>query len=252
VQAVTQAIRAAKRFVRRAGHAVGLEVSRYRPDDQVITRVGVSALRDMRELLTDVSTPIVFDVGANVGQSVTVFKELLPGSILHSFEPGPRAFAQLEANTRGVENLRLVNTAVGSISGTRPLLENDQSDMSSLLRPAAAAWGSIVGETEVAITTLDEYCRSADVRRIDLLKIDTQGYELEVLRGATGLMAAGQIGLVYLEVTFVDMYEGLPPFDVLYRFLVDHRFRLVALYNYSGATEPRFAAGWCDALFVRG
>ncbi len=57
--------------------------------------------------------------------------------------------------------------------------------MSSLLRPAAAAWGSIVRETEVAITTLDDYCRSTDVSRIDLLKIDTQGYELEVLRGAT-------------------------------------------------------------------
>jgi FkbM family methyltransferase len=195
--------------------------------------------------------PIVFDVGANIGQSVTLFRGLLPFSIVHSFEPGPAAFARLEANTQGLKNVRRVNAAVGSVSGKQLLLENEYSDMSSLLPPAAAAWGSIVSETQVAITTLDDYCRSFDVPRIDLLKIDTQGYELEVLRGATGLLAAGLIRLVYVEVTFVGMYEGLPPFDVLFRFLVDHRFRLVALYNYGGATEPRFAPAWCDALFIR-
>jgi FkbM family methyltransferase len=245
---MTRATQVAKRLVRSAAHAVGLEVSRFRPE------VRQSALQDIRELLWDISTPVVFDVGANIGQSVTLFRDLLPRSIVHSFEPGPVAFAQLEANTQGLKNLRLVNAAVGSVSGTQLLLENEYSDMSSLLPPASAAWGSIVGETQVAITTLDDYCRSFDVPRIDLLKIDTQGYELEVLRGATGLLAAGRIGLVYLEVTFVDMYEGLPPFDVLFRFLVDHQLRLVALYNYSnfsGATEPRFAPAWCDALFVR-
>ncbi len=106
---MTQAVRAAKRLVRGAAHAVGLEVSRYRPADgrdYVITRVGVSALRDMHELLADVSTPIVFDVGANVGQSVAVFREALPDSILHAFEPGPEAFAELEANTRRLGNLQ--------------------------------------------------------------------------------------------------------------------------------------------------
>ena len=239
---------AAERLAQRGLHAVGLEVSRYRPDDEVVTPMGVNALQDIRTLLASVPFPTVFDVGANVGQSVTAFRELLPCSILHSFEPGPTAFRQLEANTLGLENVQLVNAGVGSVTGTQLLIENDHSDMSSLLRPAEAAWGSIVGETEVAITTLDDYCRAAGVDRIDLLKIDTQGYELEVLRGAASLMDAERIRLVYMEVTFSDMYEGLPSFDVLYRLLLDHGFGLVALYNF--VMQPSLVAAWCDALFA--
>jgi FkbM family methyltransferase len=212
--------------------------------------MGENAARDISRLLAEVPSPTVFDVGANVGQSIVDFKALLPSSVLHSFEPGPEAFRQLEATTLGLENVRLVNVAVGSVPGTQTLIENSDSDMSSFLRPAKAAWAprSIVRETEVTVTTLDDYCRDAHVNRIDLLKIDTQGYELEVLRGATRLMADKHIGLIFLEVTFADLYEGLPPFDVLYRFLLDHGFRLVALYNFG--MEPSFVAGWCDALFA--
>ena len=242
---------AAKRLLRQIFHAVGLEVTRRRREDDrgdVVTPIGVSALQDIHRFLASGPSPIVFDVGANVGQSVKRFSELLPGSVLHSFEPSPTTFRQLEANTRELESVRLVNSGVGSVTGTKVLIENDHSDMSSVLRPGKASWGSVVRETEVAIMTLDDYCQVADVKRIDLLKIDTQGYELEVLQGAAGLMAADQIRLVYMEVTFSDMYEGLPTFDVLYRFLLENGFRLVALYNLH--MEPTLVASWCDALFV--
>jgi FkbM family methyltransferase len=233
----------AKRLLRSATHAVGLDVTRYRPSP-----TGANALEDIRALLANVRSPTVFDVGANVGQSVTAFRELFPGSILHSFEPGPGAFRQLKANTRGVDNVHLVNAGVGSASGTQVLSENEHSDMSSFLRPAKAAWGSIVSETQIAVTTLDEYCGANHVNHIDLLKIDTQGYEFEVLQGATRLMAANQIRLIYMEVIFSEMYENLPSFDVMYRFLLDHNFRLVALYNFF--MESNRVASWCDALFA--
>jgi hypothetical protein len=100
------------------------------------------------------------------------------------------------------------------------------------------------------VTTLDEYCAANGIERIDLLENDTQGYELEVLRGAESLMAAGRIRLVYLELIFSEMYEGLPPFDLVYRFLVDRNFGLVALYNYHYSGRPHGAAGWCDGLFT--
>lgn len=244
--AARHAATTAKRLLRRVLHAAGLEITRYPP--RFGPRSDLDALRDIGRLLAGLPSPIVFDVGANTGQSVATFRGLLPTSLLHSFEPGPATFRQLEANTQGLENVRLVNAGVGSVRGTQVLIENSQSDMSSFLHPAKAAWGSIVSETEIAVTTLDDYCRAAQVSRIDLLKIDTQGYELEVLRGATGLMAANRIRLIYLEVTFADMYDGLPPFDVLYRFLLDRGFRLVALYNYS--MEPSLVASWCDALFA--
>jgi FkbM family methyltransferase len=202
---------------------------------------------DIGALLIDVPRPVVFDVGANLGQSVAIFRRLLPDSTLHSFEPGRKAFRELKAVSRGLRNVHLINAAVGSVSGRRTLRENEYSEMSSFLRPSSAAWGAVVAEREVEVTTLDTYCAEHGIERIDLLKIDTQGYELEVLRGAAGMLAAGRVGLVYMEVTFCDMYEGLPPFDVLYRFLLDKGFRLVALYDFH---MHRRIAGWCDALFA--
>jgi FkbM family methyltransferase len=203
---------------------------------------------DIGFLLHDVPRPVVFDVGANTGQSVANFRRLLPDSTLHSFEPGRRAFQELSSSSRGLRNVHLVNAAVGSAPGRLTLIENEYTDMSSFLRPSTAAWGAVVAETEVEVTTVDGYCAEHGIDRIDLLKIDTQGYELEVLRGADGMLAAGGIGLVYLEVTFIDMYEGLPPFDVLYRFLLDRGFRLVTLDNFHMHWSR--ILGWCDALFA--
>jgi FkbM family methyltransferase len=237
----------AKHFLRRVARAGGLEVSRYRPGQRPPTS-GRDPLEDIRALLDAVPRPVVFDVGANVGQSVATFRQLLPGCTIHSFEPGPDAFGALEAATKGLRNVHLVNAGVGCRSGRSILLENKFSDLSSLLRPGSVTeWGPVVAETEIRVTTVDDYCATHTIDRIDLLKIDTQGYELEVLRGAAGMSAAGKIGLVYMEVIFSDMYQDLPPFDVLYRFLLDSGFRLVALYNFQMRDQ---AASWCDALFA--
>jgi FkbM family methyltransferase len=241
----------AKKALRRALHAAGFELSRFPPPSPpAMTRWGLNAQRDIARLLADVSSPTVFDVGANTGQSVAIFRELLPGCVIHSFEPSPSTFIELEENVRGLENVRLVNAGIGSDKATRVLFESSNSAWSSFLQPTIrGAKDSIVGETEIAVITLDDYCRSARIDRIDLLKIDTQGYELEVLRGSAGLIAESRIRLIYLEMAFWDLYEGRPPFDVLYRALLGHGFRLVALYDYR-REKPSMVAGECDGLFA--
>ena len=107
--------------------------------------------------------------------------------------------------------------------------------------------GTMTSEFDVSVITLDDYCSELGIERVDLLKSDTQGYDLEVLKGAEALLRSGRVGLVYTEVIFSEQYEGLPGFDVLYRFLVDCDMRLVALYNYANVDR---VANWCDALFA--
>lgn len=207
--------------------------------------MGVDAFSDIRAL-SGTGPSIVFDVGANVGQSVERFAELLPGSEIHAFEPSPTAFEELRRSTRRFPNVRLINAAVGASPGDLILLENDHTNMSSFLSPGSAGWGRVVRHTPVAVLTVDDYCARQQIERIDLLKIDTQGYELKVLEGASGLIEARQIGLVYLEITFAHLYEGLPDLGELYRVLTDRGYRLVAFYNF---VVRDGVAGWCDALF---
>jgi FkbM family methyltransferase len=194
-----------------------------------------------------VPRPIVFDIGANVGQSIARFNELLPDSRIWSFEPSPATFRTLAANVGKLPDVTLENLGVGSETGTRELFENDHPDMSSFLAPSETAWGKIVGRTSVPTTRLDDYCDAHGIGHIDVLKTDTQGYELEVLKGAERLIAANRIRLVAMEVIFSNMYEELPAFDVVYRHLVDRGFRLVAFYRFD---IKDCVANWADCLFA--
>ena len=237
----------AKRIVKSVANSFGLQISRVR-DGTIDHAPGVDSDNDIQTLLAGISSPIVFDVGANTGQSVRSITTLLGSCEVHSFEPGPVAFRQFETATREIPNLHRVNAAVGSVSGRQVFLENTYSDMSSFLRPAKAAWGNVISKTLVDVITIDEYTERHNVERIDLLKIDTQGYELEVLKGATRAMLAARIRLIYLEVIFSEMYDDLPPFDVMYRFLLDHGFGLVAFYEFE--LLGNHLASWANALFL--
>ena len=235
----------AKDVTKRLARKAGFEVTRVR-DARVLT--GRDVGHDIKVLLQDAHHPVVLDVGANRGQSVQLFRELLPDCRIHSFEPGRAAYHELERSTDGLSDLRLNHVAVGAVSGRRRFLENIQDDMSSFLPIGKEGWGSITEEFEVSVITLDDYCSDMSVERVDVLKSDTQGYDLEVLKGAEGLFRDGRVGLVYTEVTFSRLYEDLPGFDVLYRFLADRDMRLVALYDY---VMRDGVAAWCDALFAR-
>jgi FkbM family methyltransferase len=234
-----------RRLVKNLAWTAGYEIRR-RPAEH---SVGYDSAFDIRRLLEGRPRPIVLDVGANTGQSAVLFRRLFPHSELHCFEPGSSAFAELQENARTLGDIRLNNVAVGAAPGTQQFLENVESDMSSFLPLGEAGWGAVRGTVDVSVITLDDYCAQTGIEHVDLLKSDTQGYELEVLKGADRLLQEKRISLVYFEVIFSELYEGLPDFDVLYRFLRERSMRLVALYNYR-VHEGGFT-GWCDALFAR-
>ena len=228
--------------IQRTVQQLGYDLQRSKP-----VEFGQDPDRDLADYLKDTPAPIVLDVGANKGQSVFRFKELLPGCVVHCFEPSPHTFGVLKEHAEGLQNVTLINAAVGSTEGTSILFERESTVMSSLLHPDEAAGGRILAETPVPVRTVDAYCREHGICHVDLLKTDTQGYELEVLRGCEELMAANGIRLIHTEVIFSGMYEGVPPFDEMYRFLADRGFFLVAFY---GQVVANRIASWADAMFV--
>ena len=100
------------------------------------------------------------------------------------------------------------------------------------------------------ITTLNSFCGTNHIDRIDLIKIDTQGYELKVLKGADKIISPTFARAVYVEVLFVELYEAQPYFLDIYKVLSERGFRLVGFYNiFRSVQSPHFLL-WCDALFV--
>jgi len=206
---------------------------------------GHDPFQDMRRL-TSSDRPVVFDVGANTGQSVQQFRKYFRNLEIHSFEPGEKAFQVLTKNTHGIEGVHVLNTGMGAVRGVKTFVENDLSDMSSFLEPGEDAWGSVARRSVVQLDTVDDYCSRGGIGHIDILKSDTQGYDLEVLRGASNLLREKRIDLVYIEVTFSKMYQGSPRFDDVYAFLADHGMILVSFYDMH---YQHGLLSWTDVLF---
>ena len=193
-------------------------------------------------------SPVVFDVGANIGETTLRCARALPHADIHAFEPSPATFEQLSAACASLRKVRLVNAAMGPAVGTMALHENDSSNMTSFLLPTEHAWGSVVKQTDVPVETVDSYCDKHEIERLAVLKTDTQGYDLAVLHGASGMLSAGRIDMLLIELVFAPLYEDMPRFDELISFALDQGFRLVGFYD----TGYRHGlAAWADALFVR-
>jgi len=229
-----------KRQVKRVLHGLGLEVVSFR------RKMGYQPRSDMRKFLHN-DHPLILDVGANKGQSIESFHKSFPNCTVHSFEPSPTTFEELKHRASRFENAHLWNFALGSTSGRSTFLENEHSDMSSFLPLSEYGWGTVTKQTPVEVKTIDAFCRDENIEQIDILKSDTQGYDLEVFKGAEETIRNNKIGLIYFEVIFSDMYENLPSFSEIYEFLTSRGFLLVSFYGFRYQEK---LASWADALFV--
>lgn len=230
-----------KRFIKQIFQKAGFDLVRIKTG-----RIGQDPLDDMAYFLRD-DRPVIFDVGANVGQSVEKFRSRLPNCTIHSFEPSPSTFSTLKRKVGNLDRVNLWNCALGSVPGQAPFLENSHSDMSSFLPLGETGWGKITKETMVEVRTIDQFCRDHRIDKIDILKSDTQGFDLEVFRGAEETLRSNPIGMIYFEVTFSDIYKNLPPFGQMFDFLTSRDYSLVTFYQFH---YQYHVAGWTDALFV--
>lgn len=156
---------------------------------------------------------LVLDVGANTGQYAARLRELGYGGKILSFEPLPDAHAQLLARA-AADPLWEVHPrcALGAAAGTGALNVAGNSVSSSLLpmldlHAAAAPRSIYIGQVETPVTTLDALLESsAGLARRLYLKIDTQGFEAEVLAGCAEVLP--RIHAVEIELSLAPLYAG--------------------------------------------
>jgi FkbM family methyltransferase len=150
----------------------------------------------------------VIDVGANSGQFATFARHRWPGARLICFEPLPGPRRQLEALLRGRAEVHPV--ALGSEPGRAEMHVASRADSSSIL-PLGEAQKRLFSMEEaqvlsVPVERLDSVVLSGEVTGPALLKIDVQGFEFEVLQGATDLLDV--IDAIYVECSFMELYVG--------------------------------------------
>ena len=158
---------------------------------------------------------IVFDVGANVGELTLLFSRFVGESgQVHSFEASRATFQRLTTlcSAAGAKNIKLNYCAVADQEGTVKLqvYEEELSGWDTLAERPLQNYGidtKPIRTEEVASITIDTYCEKQAIRKIDLLKIDVEGAEFQVLRGARRMLASRSIGCCAFEfgATTFDM-----------------------------------------------
>lgn len=137
------------------------------------------------------------DVGANVGNWSSTMLQLAPDARGVLYEPSTLALARLRDRLGTDDRVAIVEAAVSDAAGQLAFHEEpDAGETSSLLQAHSAAGAQ---RREVRVVTLDASLTELGVDAVDLLKIDAEGFDLHVLRGARQALAAGAVAAVQFE-----------------------------------------------------
>lgn len=234
---------AVKRLLATAGYAL-----------RKTSQIGLDDITDIRNILGISPAKTIVDVGAHEGQTAARYAQGFPAAAIYSLEPFADSFARLQLNTRHLSAVKAFPWALGDADEQRELNVNQFSATNSLLKAAVVTDPEVnrflqpLRQVTIEMRRLDSFCRDQGIEFIDLLKLDVQGFEMDVLRGGSRLLQSRRIALIYSEVTFESFYLGQTTFGELHPFLTEQGFELVDLYG-----QTRSAASgirWCDMLFV--
>ncbi len=193
---------------------------------------GIDQFSDIEVFLPRCRLDVIFDVGANTGQSARKYVNRFPASRVFCFEPGRESFRRLQAAFAGCDNVRAFRLALGAESGRQRLVHAGSPTEYFVADASYRAHAQSPGDWEdVDMTTLDRFCADRGIAHIDYLKIDTEGCDLQVLRGARLLLEQQGVDLVEVEAGMNPDNSVHVPFRDLQAQLEEHGYRIFGVYE---------------------
>ena len=164
-------------------------------DDRCIVAIGKNwgqgivygrpALEFFFDKAKDIKDPVIFDVGANIG-AFSMISKFLDKSKIYAFEPQPNIYDILKSNMiiNELDRVFCHNIALSNVTGETKMSVPTRKDFSGLgtlsLNPLRFSNKDVI---DIKCDTLDNFCNCNHIEKIDLMKIDTEGYEYNILLG---------------------------------------------------------------------
>lgn len=186
----------------------------------------------------------VFDVGANVGDWTALALKINPNLQIHCFEPSAATFQRLhERDFKG--SVKYINIGLSSAPGEATLYVFEHcAGTNSLYKRQGLedGWGLKAQQHKetIRLTTLDAYCQRSGIQMIDFVKVDVEGHELEVIRGAEGMLKQRRIKRIQFEyggcnidsrVLLKDIFDFFAPYSYVFFKVLPHGLRHVPRYD---------------------
>jgi FkbM family methyltransferase len=209
--------------------------------------IGFNWMLDLERLSKPYIPNNIFDVGANEGQTAMSLARRFGKARIYCFEPISATFEKLLHNTVQYANVVCQHCALGSENKIVDLYPKAVSTHSSLLPQLNRPEFSAAPAEKIQIQTVDEFLGKNDIASLNLLKTDTEGFDLEVLDGATDALATARIDVIVTEVGFHKEDRQHTSFSETHKFLEGFGYDLYGFYD-QNHEDGRL--NYADALFV--
>lgn len=173
---------------------------------------------------------IVFDIGANVGQSAKEYASLFPKARIYSFEPVHATFQTLKNNTESLDRVYPVNLGFGEKEEeVEIVLNEDPTSVTNSLNVGLRNRSAHAPRENIMIRTVDRYCEDNRIDSIDFMKIDTEGWEMQTLKGAKTMIEQNRINALFCEVGFSQRNKRHTHLLEVLSFLSSHGYSLLGI-----------------------
>ncbi len=190
---------------------------------------GIAATVELQNIVKETNPETIIDIGSNKGQFVMLIEQLFPNKVIHSFEPLAEPLEKQKKFFSYKKNIFFYNFALGSHTAIREFFVTKRMDCSSFLRVNTKKIKNDIFKIDelknIPIKTLDETIMNQDINKPILIKIDVQGFELEVLKGALELLK--KTDYLLIEVSNNTIYEKQPLSDEIITFLEGKNFKIL-------------------------
>ena len=202
---------------------------------------GLDPYFDMKSRSPEESFTVVFDVGANDGHSAVEFVKEFSSANIYCFEPVKSTFEELTRNMSSLKAVKPFHLALGASEGTAVIkfAENNNSRCNSVSLGASSD-----GEA-TQVSTIDVFCENNNIAHIDFLKIDTEGFDLEVLKGSEKYLQEQRISFLQVEASMNPFNTKHCKFEDFKSYLESRGYVLFGVYDqtleHSGENRLRFS-----------
>ena len=187
----------------------------------------------------------ILDIGANIGQSAVKFHHAFPNANIYCFEPVNHLYLKLEDNVRSYSNIYTYSDALGALPAKSKIYLTAHETTSSMIKP-----GYMKQAQDVNVITVDNFLETENIDKVGLMKIDVEGLDLDVLKGAEKTLKAKKVQFILVECGFYKDLPNLVCFDTIRDYLHQFGYRVFGIYDQQLAWSGPLSLRYVNACFI--